>query len=384
MRRLVPALVLAALLAAAPSASAAVPRGWLGVSFGPEYVSKHARPSLGSEFARMRRSGVQSARFAAYWFKAQPYATMADVPAESRGNYRVVDGVPTDFRFLDAVVGAAARQRVPLLPVLLGAPAWASDDGTRPILVPRDAADFARFADAMVHRYGPGGSFWAEHPKVRRVPVRKWQIWNEVSNSWYWDKSWPSAYPPLLRAGYDAIKAADPAARVLMSGLNSGEAGPSWHVLDVLYGQLDAQGLGRPFDEVAAHVYTRRVPDAVKVIEETRAVMTDHGDDRPVRITELAWPAAKGRLKDANGHKRDFFAATTDRGMAKRLASGVLLLAKNRGRLKISGVDWFQWASSYKGTSDAFAYSGLRVARKRLKDRPAMTAYRTVAKRLRR
>jgi polysaccharide biosynthesis protein PslG len=385
MRRLVPALVLAALLAAAPGASAKVPRGWLGVSFGPEYVSKHARPSLGAEIARMRRSGVQSARFAAYWFKAQPYATMADVPPASRGHFRVVNGVPTDFRFLDALVGAAAKRRMPLLPVLLGAPTWAADDDTRPILIPRDPADFARFADAMVRRYGPGGSFWTEHPKLRRWPVRNWQVWNEVSNSWYWDKTWQRAYPPLLRAGYDAIKAADPNARVLMSGLNSGENGPSWHSLDVLYRQLDAQGLGRPFDEVAAHVYTRRVPDAVKVVEETRAVMKDHGDDRPIRVTELAWPAAKGRLKDASGHKRDFFAATTDRGMAKRLVSGVLLLAKNRARLKISGVDWFQWASSYKGTSDAFAYSGLRrVVHRRLKDRPAMKAYRTAAKRLRR
>jgi hypothetical protein len=293
--------------------------------------------------------------------------------------------VPTDFRSLDALVGAAARKRLPLLPVLLGAPAWAADDDTRPILIPRDPADFARFADAMVDRYGPAGSFWVEHPKVRRFPVRRWQVWNEVSNSWYWDKSWATAYPPLLRAGYDAIKAADPTARVFMSGLNSGEAGPSWRALDVLYDQLDAQGLGRPFDDVAAHVYTRRVPDAVKVIEETRDVMKDHGDDRPIRVTELAWPAAKGRLRDAHGHKREFFAATTDRGMAQRLVRGVLLLASNRARLKISGVDWFQWASSYKGTDDAFRYSGLRLARgKRLTDKPAMKAFRRVAKRLRR
>ena len=45
---------------------------------------------------------------------------MADVPPDSRGHYRVVNGRPTDFRFLDAVVGAAARRRLPLLPVLLG------------------------------------------------------------------------------------------------------------------------------------------------------------------------------------------------------------------------------------------------------------------------
>ena len=71
--------------------------------------------------------------------------------------------------------------------------------------------------------------------------------------------------------------------------------------------------------------------------------------------------------------------------MAKRLFLGVLQLARRRVALDISGVDWFQWASSYKGTNDAFRYSGLRLAaHKRLKDKPAMKAYRRVAKRLRR
>src|SRR5215217_5584456 len=386
MRRLLPVLMLVALLVLAPSASAAVPKGWLGVSFGPEYIAKRAKPSLGAELGRMGRAGVETARFAVYWFQVQPYATMAEVPPEQRAAYRDVGGVPTDFRFLDQLVAGAAGRRLPLMPVLLGAPAWASESTDRQIRVPRDPAAYARFADTMVRRYGPTGTFWTEHPDVRYFPVRSWQVWNEVSNSHYWDKSWPTAYPRLLRAGYDAIKAADPPARVVQAGLNSGEAGTSWRAQDVLYEQLDGQGLGRPFDEVATHVYTRRVPDAVRVVEETRAVMARHGDAaRPIRVSELAWTAAKGRLRDASGHKREFFAATTDKGMAKRLVAGVLRLARNRARLNISGVEWFQWASSYKGTDDAFRYSGLRHARgKRLTDKPAMKAFRRVAKLLRR
>jgi hypothetical protein len=385
MRRLLPALIIVALLAVAPGASAAVPKNWLGVSFGPEYVARKAKPSLGAELARMRRAGVGTARFAVYWFHVQPYPTMAAVPPAERLNYRDIGGVPTDFRFLDGLVGAAAQRRLPLMPVVLGAPAWATNDATRSIYVPRDPAEYARLMDTLVRRYGPAGTFWTEHPDVRYFPVRAWQVWNEVSNSHYWDKSWARTYPPLLRAAYDAIKTADPQARVVQSGLNSGEAGSSWYAQGVLYDQLDKQGLGRPFDEVATHVYTRRVPDAVKVVEETRKVMTRHDDTRPIRVTELAWPAAKGRLRDANGNPREFFAATTDKGMAKRLVAGVMRLANNRARLKISGVDWFQWASSYKGTDDAFRYSGLRAARgKRLKDKPAMKAFKRVAKRLRR
>ena len=383
MRRLLLAVILLALLA--PGASAAVPKNWLGVSFGPEYVARKAKPSLGAEMARMRRSGVGSARFALYWFHMQPYPSMTAVPPAERAAYRDIGGIPTDLRFLDQLVGGAAQKRLPLMPVVLGAPGWATDQTDRQIYVPRSPADYARFMDTLVRRYGPSGTFWTEHPDVHYFPIRTWQVWNEVSNSHYWDKSWARSYPPLLRAAYDAIKTADPRARVVQSGLNSGEAGSSWHAQDVLYDQFDKQGLGRPFDEVATHVYTREVADAVKVVEETRQVMQRHDDARPIRVTELAWPAAKGRLRDANGNKREFFAATTDKGMAKRLVAGVMQLASSRARLKISGVDWFQWASAYKGTDDAFRYSGLRHARgKRLTDKPAMKAFRRVAKLLRR
>lgn len=367
MRRALLPLVLIALLVPAAGAQARkVPHGWLGVSFGPHYVAAHA--GLTAELKRMRKSGVESARFAVYWAQLQPHADRAP-----------------NFRALDRIVAASAKARLPLMPVVLAAPHWATDDPNRPVDVPRDPADYAAFMTALVERYGAGGTFFTHHPKLRRFPIRAWQIWNEVSNPWYWDANYASRYPRLLRAAYDAVKAADPGARVIEAGLNTGGGGKSWNALDALYDQLDAQGLGRPFDEIAVHIYTRRVTDAVRVVRETRAVTERHGDaSRPIRVTELAWPAARGKLRDKKGHKREFFAATTDKGMAKRLVKGVLLLARERRALGISGVDWFQWASSYKGTNDAFRYSGLRLAaHRRLTDKPAMKAFRAVAKRLR-
>ena len=366
MRRLLPILIVA-LLVPASAAQAKVPRGWIGVSFGPDYVGKHS--NFTAELRRMRKAGVGSARFAVYWARMQPQGPQAP-----------------DFRSLDRIVAASAKARLPLLPVVLGAPRWATADMNRPVWVPRDPATYASFMTALVQRYGAGGRFWQEHPQVRRFPIRAWQIWNEVSNPWYWNVNYAAEYPRTLRAAYDAVKAADPRALVIESGLNSGGSGTSWDALDALYRQLDAQGLGRPFDEIAVHVYTKSVPDALKVVRRTREVAARHGDAaRPIRVTELAWPAAKGKLRDEHGHKRDFFAATTDKGMAKRLVKGLVLLASRRTKLGIAGVDWFQWASSYKGTADAFSYSGLRhAAHKRLTDKPAMKAFRRVARRLRR
>jgi hypothetical protein len=311
-------------------------------------------------------------RVAVYWASMQPR-----------------EAAPADFRALDRLAATAAKRRLALIPVLLGAPGWAAAEFPAPIARPRDPADFARFAGALAARYGTRGTFWAGRP--RRLPIRSWQVWNEVSNPWYWGPGWEAEYPRLLRAAYDAVKAADPRARVLMSGLNTGGAAgdhpqTSWSVMERIYRELDAQGLGRPFDVAAVHVYTRRVPDAVRVVEETRRVMARYGDAaRPLRVTELAWPAAQGRLRDARGRRQEFFAATTDRGMAKRLRRGIRLLAARRRALGIAGVDWFQWASAYSGADDAFRYSGLRRARGgRIEDRPAMAAFREVARALRR
>jgi hypothetical protein len=384
--RLLALLILAALLLPATASARSVPKGWLGVTFDSGYVANHG--SVDSEVKRMARNGVESVRVPVYWSSMQPYATAADVPPAEAGHFRDAAGVPTDFRALDRLVTSAARKRLPLLPVLLDAPGWAAADASRAIAVPRDPATFARFLTGLVGRYGVTGTFWSEHPTLPRVPTRTWQIWNEPSNSFYWDSTWASAYPRLLRAAYDAIKAADPGARVVMAGINTGGGGKakplySWKVLGTLYGQLDDQGLGHPFDETAVHVYTRRVSDAVRVVRETRKVMKRHGDGRPIVVTELAWPAAYGKLRDEKGRRREFFAATTPKGMAKRLKQGVRALARQRKKLGIAGVDWFQWASGYNGTSDAFRYSGLRRGRgKHIRDTPSLAAFRSVARSL--
>jgi hypothetical protein len=368
LRRLLPLLLLLVLLVgAAPAEARKVPKGWLGASFGPEYIAK--RSTLTAELKRMRGAGVESGRFALYWSHMQPQA-----------------GKAPDFRMLDRLVAASAKARLPLQPVVLGAPAWAAAAPDRALKVPRDPAQYAAFMTALVRRYGPGGAFFQQHPGVRRFPIRAWQIWNEVSNPYYWDHGYAAEYPRVLRAAYDAVKAVDPRAVVIQSGLNTGGGGRSWDAQAAIYRQLDAQGLGRPFDEIAVHVYTKVVADALKVVRQTRAVARRSGDGaRPIRVTELAWPAARGKLRDDSGRRREFFAATTDKGMAKRLRKGVLLLARHRKQLHIAGVDWFQWASSYKGTADAFRYSGLRRAgSKRLVSKPAMKAFRAVARQLRR
>ena len=141
---------LALLAAAAPAAAAErrVPVGWLGVvADGP------LGPADSGEWDRMVTSGVESVRTAVRWYELQPYGSEA-----------------TDFSGLDATVAAAAQRGLAVLPVVQSTPGWAARRPGDTASPPRDPATFGRFLAALVARYGPQGSLWAERPRAAARP----------------------------------------------------------------------------------------------------------------------------------------------------------------------------------------------------------------------
>jgi hypothetical protein len=354
--RLAAAIALILALAVPASASAAkrqVPRGWLGVVVdGPLVESGFINGA--AEWDRMAGSGAEAVRTAVYWPTIQPSG-----PAD------------TNFGPSDAVVLDAARRGLGVLPVVSGTPDWAAlhpGDGGSP---PRDPADYARILTLLVARYGPNGSLWAEHPEVARQPIRAWQVWNEPNLTRYWNVApWAPSYVRLLKAAHAALKAADPGSKTILAGLPN----ESWEALDAIY---DAGARGA-FDVVTLHPYTGKPKNVVRIVKIVRRVMHDRGDRRlPVWITELSWPAGIGHTKQEG----DF--ATTDAGQAKRLESGLKLLAEQRRALKIERVYWYTWLSAEGVTASAFDYSGLRrLHGGQLRDAPALAVFTRMAKRL--
>ena len=79
-----------------------------------------------------------------------------------------------------------------------------SDYPTRP--PPREPSLYAKFMSQLIARYGPKGSFWTANPTVPKVPIRKWQLWNEQMAPWFWDsKPWAKSYTKMLKVTYRAI-----------------------------------------------------------------------------------------------------------------------------------------------------------------------------------
>jgi hypothetical protein len=322
-----------ALPAGADAARREVPRGWLGVVVdGP--MTDPAFAQAPAEWDRLAGSGAESVRAALYWNEIQPTG-----PAD------------LNFTAADPIFLAAAQRGLDVLPVVQGTPGWAAANPYDAASPPRDNKDFARFLTALVTRYGPNGSLWAEHPEVTRQPVRSWQIWNEPNLTRYWNVApWAPSYVRLLKAAHKALKAADPGSQTILAGLPN----ESWKALAAIY----AAGARGSFDVVTLHPYTGQPKNVLRIVKIVRREMQRRMDARmPIWITELSWPAAQG--KTVQHH--DF--ETTERGQAARLKAGLPMLADARRTLRIGRVYWYTWLSQERITDSAFDFSGLRRLR---------------------
>ena len=344
-------LALAILAVAAAPAGAAIPRDWLGVAVdGPliEAADQHT-----GEWPLMASSGATSVRIAFGWSAGQPLGPGA-----------------VDFSVYDAPVLAAAQHGLGVLPVVLSTPPWARIDAADPasrrasLATTRPSSPRSYIATGRVDRCGPS-------PEVRARPIRAWQLWNEPNLRGYWSQQpFAKGYVRLLKAARGALRTADRRALAVLAGLPNG-----WDALRRIY----QAGGRRYFDAVAIHPYTARADRVPRYVLAARRVMRRFGDRRkPVWVTEISWPAARGRAKDPIG------IATDDRGQARRLRRGLIALAAARRRLRVRRVYWYTWLST-ESSSSVFAWSGLRRLHEgAVISTPALAAFRATALRLRR
>lgn len=338
-----------------PAHARLTPSGWLGVTLdGP------ANRTGERTWDKMQRAGVERVRTAFFWAQMQPEP-----------------GPRLDFSETDAIVLAAARHGMPLLPVLQHPPAWAAVTPGLFGSPPADPAAFAAFCRALVERYGPGGTFWRGRPPALRAPIRTWQVFNEPSLSYYWSvQPFAPSFVPQLRAATEAIHAADPGATVVLSGLPY----RAWDALATIY----AAGGRGSFDAVAAHPYTARPADVIRFIEMMRDVMAANGDAAlPIWVTELSFPAAAA-LQQPPGWMPASWPHTGDVEQARLLRRTLRRLVAARERLRIASVLWYTWLSHEDPASgEPFDYAGLRRNRGgREVATPALRAYRRWARAL--
>ena len=174
----------------------------------------------------------------------------------------------------------------------------------------------------------------------RPLPIRIWQVWNEANFFYFAFPVSPSRYAKLLKLTYPAIKAADPGAKVILSGLfgdpdRGGRA--AWTPPTSSTALYRVPGIKRYFD--ADRPAPVRVP-------RRRPRRADRGDARR-RSREPRPGAAPLHHRDGLGlPERLPTSSPSSRGSAARsreLRSAYRYLIANRHRLNLKGTYWFSW-----------------------------------------
>jgi hypothetical protein len=362
-RPLIAAILLACLAAAIPAATsgalrtgapASVPKGFFGIA--PQGMVTDA------DATRMRSGGIESVRVPVPWSSIQPTA---------KGGY--------DWSGLDQIVAVAARARLQVLPFFYGTPRWLTRKPTTlPIDTGKQRAAWTAFLQTAVARYGPGGTFWAEHaPGVVKyepaipnpTPIRAWQIWNEANFFYFAFPASPSRYAKLVKISSQAIKATDPRAKVILSGLfgkptAGGARGmPAATFLKALY---RVRGIKADFDGVSLHPYAVDTETLEELVEGVHEAIAENHDNAGLYITEMGW-----------GSQNDFNQVAFEQGVqgqVKELRGAYGYLLENQRRLNLQQVYWFSW-KDIPGACNFCDSVGLFRAGPRFKPKPAWHAF---------
>jgi len=353
MRRKIRALTAALAVSAAASASIAssaqaVPSKFWG-------VVPQAQPTPG-QLERLKRGGVDSMRIPVVWPLVQ---------ASPGGAF--------DWSGVDSQVEDIARAGIEVLPFLSGAPEWAVPSvfvpgSHRTARAPRNlpasgaaASGWSAFVSAAVVRYGPGGTFWSEHPELPARPIRIWQIWNEANFKYFVARPSPAEYGKLLKLSFSAIRAVDPGAQLVLGGLFARPGEATFKVkppqayfatdfLDKLY--RTTPGVKSKFAGVALHPYTSEFQQLEPDIEEFRAVLRRHHDSsKGLWITELGWSSMPRAGHDAF--------AKGPKGQVTQLKGAFGLFKRWQAKWRLKRIYWFSIEDAPRGVCNFCEGTGL-------------------------
>lgn len=325
-----------------------VPYGFAGMNV-DQPVWPNPEVDVSQQLDVMAQSGVDSVRAVIDWASAQPYSSWSQVPSDQSSQFVDVGGIPTDFTDADALVAGAAQHGMTLLPVIINAPSW---DGQAiwhgSVEIPATPGPYAAFVKALVLRYGPNGSFWQANRQIPKDPIEMWQVWNEPNVYAFWSQPYIPSYIALLKATHDAIKQADPRAKVVLGGL------PNYSWIDLK--RIEAHGGRGLFDVVDVHPYTRLPVGVLTILWYVRRVLNHSGGAHvPMIAGEISWPSSLGKGAQSVG----FDIATTEAGQAKDVGQMLPILARNRRRLGLAGFYYYDWAGLERAGAEAFDFAGL-------------------------
>ncbi len=239
---------------------------------GGDWIVGHERNYDALVAQRLREVGATSTRIGASWpdIEKQP------------GVY--------DWTPLDRDLALCAAADVEPVCLIVNTPAWASPTGEqthqwgpKPEFLPQ----FARFCQAVV-----------QHAAGR---VRCYELWNEQNGYGWHEFNRGDEFLPLLKTGYEALKAADPDCVVGLGGLDDADGNAP-----IFLRQMYELGGNRYFDAVCNHPYGSG-EDAVRKLKALHDIMAAGGDGhKPFWLTEWGFDARRMTFEEQADAVRDY------------------------------------------------------------------------------
>jgi hypothetical protein len=310
----------------------------------------------------MTQGGVRAIRVPVSWEQVQP---------DGPGGY--------DWGLLDDAVRAGAMNNLPVLPVLYATPGWVAKKTTT---LPSSSSQLSAWRDFVataVQRYGENGTFWDDpfwdelgQAYSTKPPVRQWQIWNEVNFHYFSYPVSAKKYAKVLKAASNVIRANDPNAEVMASGLFGRPKGPKKKAVSApaFIKQMGKYVQPKYIDSIALHPYSPNTGALKKLVADYRKAANKAGYRRkPMEVTEIGWGSGKP--------SSNAFLTGSQKKQAKQLTSALTFLIKNRKKYKIDSAYWFSWKDTDpKGQNCTFCYTiGLFKYGEELRPKKAWSAF---------
>jgi hypothetical protein len=260
------------------------------------------------------------------------------------------------WAYYDRMVELFAARNVQIIGVLGHPPGWATpepgDDPHNISFYGPDPQRFAEFAEQVVRRY--------KHHIVH------WEIWNEPDNPQFWKPHPdPVAYAELLRTTYTHIRGTDPAATVLLGGVNPFDtrflqalaANNAWWAFDVL-------NIHPYVDPAHPEAHGEIGLSALAALQE----VTRWAGEKPIWVTEYGWSSRPSN--------RDPLGRISEEDQANYLVRGAVLLRE-------AGAQRILWYSMKDERQNG--YGMMRFAQSHddySQPRPAFDAFATLSEQL--
>lgn len=180
-----------------------------------------------------------------------------------------------DWLFWDDYVKTAVNQYgITLIPYICYTPLWNSRGDTLWFWndQPLDFEEFGEFMYDLVTRY--------------KKYIKTWELWNEPDLDIYWDTRDVAAFAEFIKIGAQAVRRADPEAKVVLGGM-------AYHA-DFLEQLFRDYGLSPYIDIVNMHNYyetwsERPVEKITENINAMAEVIKKYGDDQSLWMAEVGY-----------------------------------------------------------------------------------------------